>query len=75
MDSPTKEDVDSEGENRPPPIPEESELEKAIKSGYLKKKGEQRRNWKKRWFVLRPEKLSYYKNDKVQGINIRNMKY
>ncbi|KAI6024845.1 hypothetical protein BKA83DRAFT_4471781 [Pisolithus microcarpus] len=35
--------------------------ESAIKSGYLWKKGERRKNWKKRWFVLRPAHLAYYK--------------
>jgi len=39
--------------------------EKIIKSGYLKKKGEKRKAWKKRWFVLRSNRLSYYKNEKV----------
>jgi hypothetical protein len=38
--------------------------EKIIKSGYLKKKGEKRKAWKKRWFVLRSNRLSYYKNEK-----------
>lgn len=38
--------------------------ETTVKSGYLEKKGEKRKAWKKRWFVLRSSKLSYYKNDK-----------
>jgi hypothetical protein len=38
--------------------------EKIIKSGYLKKKGEKRKVWKRRWFVFRPNRLSYYKNEK-----------
>ncbi|ORX41630.1 PH-domain-containing protein [Piromyces finnis] len=38
--------------------------EKIIKSGYLKKKGEKRKIWKRRWFVLRSNRLSYYKNEK-----------
>ncbi|KAF8632209.1 hypothetical protein AX15_001970 [Amanita polypyramis BW_CC] len=33
-----------------------------LKSGYLWKKGERRKTWKKRWFVLRPHHLAYYKN-------------
>ncbi|KAF8656277.1 hypothetical protein AX16_002713 [Volvariella volvacea WC 439] len=33
-----------------------------IKSGYLWKKGERRKTWKKRWFVLRPAHIAYYKN-------------
>lgn len=36
----------------------------AIKSGYLHKKGERRRAWKKRFFVLRPRSLGYYKDSK-----------
>lgn len=36
-----------------------------LKSGYLLKKGERRKNWKKRFFVLRPDRLCYYKDDKV----------
>ncbi|KAF9223694.1 PH-domain-containing protein [Gyrodon lividus] len=35
--------------------------EGVIKSGYLWKKGERRKTWKKRWFVLRPAHLAYYK--------------
>ncbi|TFK33220.1 hypothetical protein BDQ12DRAFT_615588, partial [Crucibulum laeve] len=37
--------------------------ESVIKSGYLWKKGERRKTWKKRWFVLRPAHLAYYKNN------------
>lgn len=38
--------------------------ESTVKSGYLGKKGEKRKTWKKRWFVLRSSKLAYYKNEK-----------
>ncbi|KAI8094839.1 uncharacterized protein B0P05DRAFT_568082 [Gilbertella persicaria] len=38
--------------------------EKVLKSGYLLKKGEKRRTWKKRWFVLRTTKLAMYKDKK-----------
>jgi len=31
-----------------------------IKEGWLEKKGQTRRNWNKRWFVLRGSTLSYY---------------
>eukprot|EP00033_Pygsuia_biforma_P002665 GCRY01002946.1.p1 GENE.GCRY01002946.1~~GCRY01002946.1.p1 ORF type:complete len:144 (+),score=18.79 GCRY01002946.1:151-582(+) len=33
-----------------------------LKSGFLEKKGFVRKNWKKRWFVLDSEKLTYYKS-------------
>ncbi|KAG8934759.1 hypothetical protein FRC01_000440 [Tulasnella sp. 417] len=36
----------------------------AMKDGYLYKKGERRKTWKKRWFVLRQTQLSYYKTNK-----------
>lgn len=38
--------------------------ETTVKAGYLYKRGEKRRTWKKRWFVLRSSRLAYYKNDK-----------
>jgi len=35
-------------------------------SGYLKKQGNNmRKDWKKRWFVLKPDTLNYYKSEKV----------
>ncbi|OUM69862.1 hypothetical protein PIROE2DRAFT_68474 [Piromyces sp. E2] len=46
--------------------------EKIIRSGYLKKKGEKRKVWKRRWFVLRSNRLSYYKNEKAQSVNDRD---
>jgi len=36
--------------------------ETIIRSGYLWKKGERRKAWKKRWFVLRSVHLAYYKS-------------
>lgn len=52
-----------------PPVDEDlrrrMEGERLVKSGYLMKKGERRKTWKKRWFVLRTEKLAYYKDEKV----------
>ncbi|KAF9312255.1 hypothetical protein BG003_006454 [Podila horticola] len=35
-----------------------------LKSGYLMKKGERIKIWKKKWFVLRTSKLAYYKDSK-----------
>ncbi|KAF7985731.1 hypothetical protein HWV62_2336 [Athelia sp. TMB] len=43
--------------------PRTSSDETVIKAGYLSKKGERRKTWKKRWFVLRPAHLAYYKTD------------
>lgn len=40
----------------------------AVKSGYLMKKGERRKAWKKRWFVLRGGQVAMYKNDKVPSL-------
>ncbi|XP_058500064.1 differentially expressed in FDCP 6 homolog isoform X2 [Solea solea] len=34
-----------------------------LKEGYLWKKGQLRRNWKERWFTLRPSNLSYYTSE------------
>ncbi|XP_031702699.1 switch-associated protein 70 [Anarrhichthys ocellatus] len=31
-----------------------------LKQGYMMKKGHRRKNWTERWFVLRPNSLSYY---------------
>lgn len=39
----------------------------ATRSGYLMKKGERRKAWKKRWFVLRGGQLAMYKTDKVSN--------
>jgi hypothetical protein len=40
-----------------------NDLEKnpVIREGWLEKKGQNRRNWNKRWFILRKGLLSYYK--------------
>lgn len=37
--------------------------EAVVKAGYLWKKGVRRKAWKKRWFVLRPTHLAYYKDE------------
>ncbi|KAF4613572.1 hypothetical protein D9613_007939 [Agrocybe pediades] len=42
--------------------PRNSIDESVIKAGYLWKKGERRKTWKKRWFVLRPAHIAYYKS-------------
>ncbi|KAI8461151.1 hypothetical protein BY996DRAFT_4573842 [Phakopsora pachyrhizi] len=40
------------------------ENEAILHYGYLDKKGERRKTWKNRWFVLRKTTLVYYKNEK-----------
>lgn len=62
---------DSDGEERRE-IGGDMLREMAVKSGYLLKKGERRKNWKKRYFVLRPDRLCYYKNEKEYQI-LRNI--
>ncbi|PPQ68645.1 hypothetical protein CVT26_002929 [Gymnopilus dilepis] len=42
--------------------PRSSIDDSVIKAGYLWKKGERRKTWKKRWFVLRPHHIAYYKS-------------
>ncbi|KAF9564860.1 hypothetical protein EC968_004389 [Mortierella alpina] len=48
-----------------------------IKAGYLMKKGERLKIWKKKWFVLRTSKLAYYKDNKeyelLRMIDIRDV--
>lgn len=34
-----------------------------LKAGYLTKEGQVRKSWKKRWFILKNDTLSYYKNE------------
>ena len=38
-----------------------------LKQGYMTKEGAVRRNWKKRWFVLWSDSISYYKAEKDVG--------
>ncbi|KAF8606508.1 PH-domain-containing protein [Ceratobasidium sp. AG-I] len=58
------EDDDDEGTlGRRGPTDKEMKDELVLKSGYLWKKGERRKTWKKRWFVLRTAKIGLYKND------------
>lgn len=45
------------------PTDKEVKDEVVIKSGFLWKKGERRKTWKKRWFVLRTAKIGLYKNE------------
>ncbi|KAI0925531.1 hypothetical protein AcV5_008244 [Taiwanofungus camphoratus] len=61
----SEEDEDDEEGNwrSADPMGDERADETVIKTGYLWKKGERRKTWKKRWFVLRPAHLAFYKTD------------
>ncbi|QRV89935.1 pleckstrin homology domain-containing family A member 1 [Ceratobasidium sp. AG-Ba] len=62
----TDEDEDEDDEaahSRRGPAEKEVKDETVLKSGFLWKKGERRKTWKKRWFVLRTAKLGLYKNE------------
>ncbi|KAJ3361638.1 hypothetical protein GGF32_007106 [Allomyces javanicus] len=41
----------------------ELERERLVRSGWLEKRGERRKTWKRRWFVLRATRLAYYKDE------------
>lgn len=59
-------DEDEETENARTQGMQGMQKEAEIKSGYLSKKGERRKTWKRRWFVLRSKRICYYKDDKVR---------
>ncbi|KAG9104444.1 hypothetical protein FRC06_002390 [Ceratobasidium sp. 370] len=68
--TPSGEETDEDDEDEDDPAlarrgPAEKEVkdEVVLKSGFLWKKGERRKTWKKRWFVLRTAKLGLYKNE------------
>nr|ODN86867.1 PH domain-containing protein [Cryptococcus depauperatus CBS 7841] len=54
----------SEAEEGQDELQRDMEGERVVMSGYLWKKQERRKAWKKRWFVLRTNKLAYYKDEK-----------
>jgi hypothetical protein len=63
-------DVDAEGEEDEDEgeefVDTNANLGAVVKEGWLQKKGEKRRNWTKRWFVLKYGSLAYFK---TQGIS------
>jgi len=61
-------DLEDDEDNLPAESADLLKLEKVIKAGYLLKKGEKRRTWKRRWFVLRATKMAVYKDDKVRRL-------
>ncbi|BEJ07345.1 hypothetical protein CcaverHIS641_0406140 [Cutaneotrichosporon cavernicola] len=46
------------------------EGQRVHKSGWLIKKQERRKAWKKKWFVLRSTSLAYYKDNKVEEYSL-----
>ncbi|KAG0302213.1 hypothetical protein BGZ98_007688 [Dissophora globulifera] len=60
-----------------PPTKETIQEGQVLKAGYLMKKGERLKIWKRKWFVLRTSKLAYYKDSKeyelLRIIDIRDI--
>ncbi|KAF9112535.1 hypothetical protein BGX27_003214 [Mortierella sp. AM989] len=70
-------DLEAEGELDLGPSRETLQEGQILKAGYLNKKGERIKIWKKKWFVLRTSKLAYYKDSKeyvlLRIIDIRDI--
>ncbi|KAF9996767.1 hypothetical protein BGZ79_009519 [Entomortierella chlamydospora] len=70
-------DSDLEDDGELGPSRETLQEGQILKSGYLHKKGERIKIWKKKWFVLRTSKLAYYKDSKeyelLRIIDIRDI--
>ncbi|CAG8515875.1 5985_t:CDS:2 [Acaulospora colombiana] len=71
-------ETEPEGGLNPEEARETLKHENIIKCGYLEKKQEIRNNWKRRWFVLRPTKLAYYKSEKeyelLQNLDLNDIR-
>ena len=64
-----EEKLDTDSDEVRDGLPEkEIQHETAIISSYLQKRGEKNKKWKKKWFVLRPTQLCYYKTDEEYEI-------
>ncbi|WFC93601.1 hypothetical protein MBRA1_000222 [Malassezia brasiliensis] len=57
-------DEDEEEVVQPEPMAPELLSEAMVRSGFLLKRGDKRKHWKKRWVVLRASRLAFYKNQK-----------
>ncbi|KAF9438313.1 hypothetical protein BGZ76_008701 [Entomortierella beljakovae] len=70
-------DLEAEAELDLGPSRETLQEGQIVKSGYMHKKGERIKMWKKKWFVLRTSKLAYYKDNKeyelLRIIDIRDI--
>ena len=49
----------------------EEEVNGVLKRGYLVKKGAKRKNWKRRWFVLKSDELSYYESCENMALKLK----
>lgn len=45
---------------------ERPSIESSISQGYMWKKGHRRKNWTERWFVLKPNIISYYVSEDLK---------
>ncbi len=62
--SPRKGTIASVGMGNPTTLPN------VEKCGNMIKRGEKRKNWKKRWFALTPDKLQYWKTQKGAEVTL-----
>ncbi|RXK38554.1 hypothetical protein M231_04186 [Tremella mesenterica] len=60
---------DEEGQEGQGELKRGLEGERVVKSGFLYKKQERRKAWKKKWFVLRTGKLAYYKDNREYSLS------
>ena len=55
---------DDDDENEGQEMPQELVNEQVIHAGFLLKRSEKRKTWKRRWVVLRASQLALYRNEK-----------
>ena len=62
-------EVDDEEDEGEEFVDTNANLGAVVKEGWLQKKGEKRRNWTKRWFVLKYGSLAYFKTQGKLGVS------